>query len=141
MVKTPFLMWLNCILKLPILLFQTIKDSLVKKYLFVFICIGSFFSAKETDFLFNHVKGMAIEYNNKLYTLNFKQQNRVIQILNCADLYSKNGSKVDASLEKNGFDYNRLIIYRFEEPDLEVIPAGHELGDVIFELKDQNSSG
>ena len=81
---------------------------------------------------------MAIEYNNKLYTLNFEQQTQVIQILNHVELSSER--LVNGSHEKKSFDYNRLIIYLFEEPNIEVIPIRQDKEHVIFEIKEQNGS-
>ena len=94
---------------------------------------GSFQSPKEGGILLNNIKGMAIEHNHKLYTLNFHQQNRAAQILNHVRLYSE----ISSNDEFQGSDtspYSRLIIYRFEKGDLEVIP----LGRGIFKVRGQD---
>src|SRR5436305_662063 len=59
---------------------------------------------------YNGVRGMAIEHNKLLYTLNFDQQNRMIEYLN----YSV---QIVAGQEKKApLDFSRLVIYRFNAP-------------------------
>jgi hypothetical protein len=112
--------------------------------IFILICIESFLFPTQTNSFFNHVKGMAIEYNNKIYTLNFEQQNQVIQILKSTDQYLRNegakefesASLIDGKLISS---YNRLIIYRFEKANLELIPIAQEHEYIIFEVKEKNN--
>lgn len=79
---------------------------------------------------------MAIEHHNELYTLNFEQQTKVIQILNHTEFCLENEDYANTLFQKKS--YNRLIIYRFEEPNIEVIPVGENNECVIFEIREQN---
>ena len=60
---------------------------------------------------YNDVKGMAVESEGMLYTLNFKQQNRIVAALN----------KQEEILEIEGcvrpLPLDKLVIYRFNAPE------------------------
>jgi len=73
----------------------------------------------------NDVRGVAVEHSGKLYTLNFTQQNELVEILNRLipvgkDIVEKR--KVDAPQESQ---VSKIIIYRFNAPDLEIIPVAY----------------
>ena len=73
----------------------------------------------------NDVRGMAVEHNHLLYTLNFEQQNALIDIFNRAipvgkDLVDKRKVKM-----KNTPDIQKIIVYLFNAPDIEIIPVAY----------------
>lgn len=73
----------------------------------------------------NDVQGMAVEHNGKLYTLNFEQQNQLVNILNRSipvgeELVEKRKIQVDHTPE-----IKKIIIYRFKAPTLELIPVAY----------------
>lgn len=68
------------------------------------------------------VRGMAVQHNNVLYTLNFEQQNTLVEIFNRAIPISKEDT---ASRDKNTPktpNVSKIIIYRFNSPDIEIEP-------------------
>ena len=84
------------------------------------------------------VRGMAVEHNGKLFTLNFDQQNHVVAVLNQA---VKVGSEKYFEAEDVDFGYERLLIYRFEEPDLEMTPLAFINQQLLFRLPEWNPNG
>lgn len=74
---------------------------------------------KEPVIDYNDVRGMAIEKDGFLYTLNFKQQNGVVKALNHPE-------KSKAPLPVS---FTRLIIYRFNAPEL--VYTAHELAQNV----------
>ncbi len=62
-------------------------------------------SRKQEILSYNDVRGMAIERQGLLYTLNFEQQNRMVAAINHNDPIK-----------------NKLIIYRFNHPDWVIEP-------------------
>lgn len=73
----------------------------------------------------NDVRGVAVEHNNKLYTLNFDQQNELVDRLNRSipvgkKLVEKRKINVDHPPE-----VQKIIIYRFNASDLELIPVAY----------------
>jgi hypothetical protein len=73
----------------------------------------------------NDVRGIAVEHNNKLYTLNFAQQNELVDIFNRSipvgkELVDKRKITID-----NPPEVEKIIIYRFNAPDLEAIPVAY----------------
>lgn len=73
----------------------------------------------------NDVRGMAVEHNNLLYTLNFEQQNTLVDIFNRAIPVGK--EIVDARKVNNAKlpEVNKIIIYRFNAPDIEITPVAY----------------
>jgi hypothetical protein len=86
---------------------------------------------------YNGVRGMAVEHNRLLWTLNFEQQNQVIDFLNRCLPIGKNTSH----LEKRPLSIDRLVIYRFNAPDLFVTPVGYDGDNLIFQAQEWNPSG
>lgn len=62
---------------------------------------------KENILSYHDVRGMAVESNGLLYTLNFEQQNQIIAALNNGESFPK--MYVPTA--------DKLIIYRFSQPD------------------------
>jgi hypothetical protein len=71
----------------------------------------------------NDVRGIAVEHDQKLYTLNFEQQKDLIDIINRFipvghELVEKRKVEVEHPPE-----VKKIIIYRFHGPDLELVPV------------------
>lgn len=86
---------------------------------------------------YNHVRGVAISHNQILYTLNFNQQNRVVEILNravkVAGVKPSNGEKPD---------FDKLIIYQFDQKaDLQITPIAYVDNNLVFSVPEWESGG
>ena len=86
---------------------------------------------------YNFVRGMAVEHKGKKYTLNFEQQNQVTQQLNQA-IHVRRQNFEQNSVTPN---FERIIIYLFDEPDLVISPIGFVNNQLIFEAADWNPDG
>lgn len=82
----------------------------------------------QTYLRYNHVRGVAIQHNQLLYTLNFSQQNQVIDLLN-------------RSIRVVGFkpgknekpDFDQIIIYLFDgKPDVILTPVAYVDDNLVF---------
>lgn len=86
---------------------------------------------------FNDVKGIAVEHNKKLYTLNFDQQNEVVGFLN----KSKPIASTAVPDLKTKLEISKIVIYRFGSPDLTIIPIEYNGNNLIFSAPDWNPEG
>jgi hypothetical protein len=86
---------------------------------------------------FNDVKGTAIEHKGGLYTLNFDQQNSVIEYLNLSIPVGKEA--LDS--HQGPLNFTKLIIYRFNKPDLVITPIQYEGNNLIFSSPEWNHNG
>jgi hypothetical protein len=87
--------------------------------------------AASQTFDYNDIKGMAIERNGTLYTLNFEQQNEVAAQLNRSKLLAAPLIDVsDHSWQQPSF--SRLVIYGFNILEVEVVPLGYVDGNMLF---------
>lgn len=86
---------------------------------------------------YNGVRGMAIEHNNLLYTLNFEQQNELIGILNMALPIGSKAYTQDN--EKPNFE--KIIIYRFNSPDAVITPIAYQGNELVFSIPEWNNNG
>ena len=83
----------------------------------------------------NDVRGIAIEHDHMLYTLNFQQQNALIYIFNrshpCRASNVANAPETKKLKISSGIQ--KIIIYRFNAPDIEIRPAGYvsKTSDVV----------
>ena len=86
----------------------------------------------------NEVRGMATEHNKLLYTLNFEQQNRAVILLNRAIRVG-----YQAYTEHDGvtFDFDKLVVYRFNEPEITIIPISVIKGQMVFSCPEWNPDG
>lgn len=88
----------------------------------------------------NDVRGSAIQYNQKLYTLNFEQQNNLLGIFNSSTVIP------EASIA-NGMkpEFDKIILYRFNAPDVSITPIQFlKKGDqhvFIYSAPTWNASG
>lgn len=83
----------------------------------------------------NTVRGVAVEHNKKLYTLNFEQQNELLALLNRAVPTGKvlpNSPPTDAQ---------KIIIYQFNQlPDIVITPIGYIDDELLFTTPTWNSN-
>jgi hypothetical protein len=90
----------------------------------------------ETYLKHNQVKGMEVGYNNLLYTLNFKQQNELIDIFNRSVkvVGLKPGKHQKPSIEK-------IIVYQFGLPDLVITPIAYIDNNLVFSVPEWDVNG
>lgn len=102
----------------------------------------------------NDVRGIAVQHNNKLYTLNFAQQNELVDVLNRSipvghELIEKR--KVHL---QNPPEVQKIIIYRFNAPDIVITPVAYVSkttsvmaapdtthGQMVFSIPEWNQNG
>lgn len=102
--------------------------------------LTSIFSGKarnQTYLRYNEVRGMAVKHNNLLYTLNFDQQNQVIDILNHSVrvLGVKPGKRQPPKIET-------MIVYQFDDKaDLVINPIAYVDGNLVFSVPQWASEG
>ncbi|WP_068468089.1 hypothetical protein [Candidatus Protochlamydia phocaeensis] len=92
---------------------------------------------EETYLKYNQVRGMAVGHHKLLYTLNFKQQNDVIDILNRSVrvMGVKPGKRQKPNIEK-------IVIYQFnDQPELVLTPIAYIDGNLVFSVPQWNSDG
>ncbi len=75
-----------------------------------------------------NVRGMAVIHKGLPYTLNFKQQEFSIDNLNRAVKVKKS----DFVSSKNSFLFDKIVIYRFDGGDIEVIPEALNEKNIVF---------
>jgi hypothetical protein len=75
-----------------------------------------------------NVRGMAIIHKGMPYTLNFKQQEFSIDNLNRAVKVKKS----DFVSSKDSFLFEKLVIYRFEGEEIEVVPVALNEKNIVF---------
>jgi hypothetical protein len=73
----------------------------------------------------NDVRGIAVEHNKTLYTLNFDQQNALLDIFNRASPITKTAADERKITFKNPAQIEKIVIYRFKLPDIEIRPVGY----------------
>lgn len=91
----------------------------------------------QTYLKYNDVRGMAVGHNQMLYTLNFKQQNSVIDILNKAVrvVGVKPGKRQKPNIEK-------IVVYQFEgKPDVTIIPIAYIDQNLVFSVPEWEKDG
>jgi hypothetical protein len=94
-------------------------------------------TSSQTYIKLNDVRGVAVEHNKLPYTLNFEQQVDVINLLNrsvkIAEI-TREGSRQKPNIDK-------IIIYRFEQPNLIIEPLTYLDNNLIFSLPEWNKEG
>lgn len=71
----------------------------------------------------NDVRGIAVQHDNLLYTLNFEQQNTLVDIFNRAIPITKEAAETRKAKEAPSSDVQKIVIYRFNAPDIEITPV------------------
>lgn len=71
----------------------------------------------------NEVKGVSIEHNDKMYTLNFEQQRKVVDILNrTIKVNPEEAQKVNHTLP---IEVTKIVLYKFNGDDVNVQIVGY----------------
>lgn len=86
---------------------------------------------------YTHIQGMAIKHKEKEYTLNFDQQNTLTGYFNKAIPIPKQNFGSDAK----PVDFSEIIIYRFNQPSLHIVPIGFVDGLFVFKSSEWNPTG
>lgn len=102
----------------------------------------------------NDVRGIAVEHNHKLYTLNFVQQNEMIDIFNRAFPVGKEIVDTRKTTIQDPPEVQKIIIYRFNAPDIVITPvafvfkttsinqkAGSKDVNMVFSVPEWNPNG
>lgn len=81
----------------------------------------------QTYLKYNDIRGMAVSHNQKLYTLNFQQQNAVVSILNnSVRVIGVNPGK----RQKPKID--KIVVYLFDQPDVIIHPIAYIDQNLVF---------
>ncbi len=83
--------------------------------------------SEQTYLKYNFIHGSAIEHQGKLYTLNFAQQNALIETINRSVRVTElpSGDAVKA-------DFSKIVVYRFQAPVVTVTPAGFFSENLVY---------
>ncbi len=82
----------------------------------------------------NDVRGIDVAHGGKLWTLNFEQQNKLVNILN-------KSTAIEGHFNPDKFEVDRVIIYLFNKPDLIVTPLQLVNKALVFSVPEWNSKG
>lgn len=85
----------------------------------------------------NDIHGMSVVYKGKEYTLNFDQQNEVALLLNPSISIAKEVS----SQFLDPVPFEKIIIYLFNAPSIEIVPIGFKNDDLIYSVPAWNPNG
>jgi hypothetical protein len=94
----------------------------------IMINIASFLGIVPSKYISsNDVRGMAVEHHDLLYTLNFEQQNTLV------DVFNRSIPVTEAMVESRKMtaippiapQIQRIILYRFSGPDIEIRPVAY----------------
>ncbi len=91
----------------------------------------------QTYLKYKQVRGIAINHNGLLYTLNFQQQNEVVEILNQAVrvMGIKPGKRQRPKI-------SQIVIYQFnQQPDLLLTPIAYVDDNLVFSIPEWNPNG
>lgn len=78
----------------------------------------------------NDVRGMAVFHNGIPYTLNFEQQKLANDVINRAVEVKKS----DYPKAEAPFSFDKLVIYRFNAPDVEIFPISYSDRNLVFSV-------
>lgn len=99
---------------------------------------SSLFSATPSDTFISpyDVRGMAVVHLGKPYTLNFDQQNYVVEALNKALPVGR--LRANPAIAR---PFEKLIIYRFNQPDIDLPLVDLADKTLVFQANDWNPQG
>lgn len=83
-------------------------------------------SSEERYIRLNDIRGTAVVHKGVEYPLNFIQQNEVALLLNSSKLEENPAKKLQPA------PFEKIIIYLFNEPAIELTPLGFENDELIF---------
>lgn len=102
----------------------------------------------------NDVRGIAVEHHNQLFTLNFKQQNALIKAFNHLIPITYEELKTREPIQPDSLEIKKIIIYRFNAPDIEITPVAfinksnsvtstdpYDTLSLVFSIPSWNSKG
>lgn len=75
------------------------------------------------------VKGIAVEKEGKVYNMSMRQQMTALSFLDRAEPVDKK----DYPTKNDNMGFNRLIIYRFNQPDITLTPFAYDDKNIVFE--------
>ncbi len=75
------------------------------------------------------VKGIAVEKEGKVYNMSMRQQMTALTFLDRAEPVDRK----DYPTRNPSMGFNRLIIYRFNQPDIVLTPFAFEEKNIVFE--------
>lgn len=87
-------------------------------------------NSKEIRINKNQVKGIAVEKEGKIYNLNMKQQQEALMFLDRAEPVDKK----DYPNKDPKIGFNRIIVYRFNLPDIVLTPIAYDNKNLVFEV-------
>lgn len=89
-----------------------------------------FFSTSQKKVLIslNDTNGMAVVHNGTPYTLNFEQQNSAMEYINRAVFVKKS----DYANRKKNFEVEKITVYRFKKPEVDIFPIDLADKNLIF---------
>lgn len=107
--------------------------------LFVLNFTGFFHSAASQRYIAPvEVRGVAVEHDDKLYTLNFDQQNSVITLFNQS---VRVGSEGIAEGDLPDLGYEKIHIYRFGKSNIVITPLALVNRQLLFRAPEWNPDG
>ncbi len=90
----------------------------------------------ETYLKYNEIRGIAVQHHQLLYTLNFAQQNQLIDLLN----HSVKITDFTGDIQKP--DIEKIIIYRFRgAEDLVINPISYVDENLVYFIPEWNPNG
>lgn len=107
------------------------------------LLVTNFTDVSKIDFRFSsylspkEVRGISIFHNRKEYPLNFSQQNALMAFLNA----SQPDNSVDLAKVDRTLDFEKITIYLFNAPNLEIQPIGYVKGNLLFSNLKWNGNG
>lgn len=84
--------------------------------------------AKQTYIPLNNVRGSAVIYDKKPFTLNFDQQNELVDIMNRAVLVKKS----DYTNARKDLGFDKIVIYPFSGNLIEIQPIDYVEHNLVF---------
>ena len=81
----------------------------------------------------NQVRGIDVVHAGKLWTLNFDQQNKLLSLLN-------GSSPIEGHFNPQKFDFEKIIVYLFNRPDLIITPIHTIDNSLIFSAPEWKSN-
>lgn len=84
------------------------------------------------------VRGSALFHQGKEYTLNFAQQNALIDFINQSEKQENMPAK---PITQSQNDIEKVVIYLFNQEEVEILPLGYANNNLIFTAKKWNPNG
>lgn len=79
----------------------------------------SFFAQKPSNFIsLSEVRGSSVTYKGKPFTLNYKEQTELVDYINRSTFVQKK----DYTQKKQQFSFEKITLYLFNKPDVEIFP-------------------